>query len=67
MKIKELNSLNEQELQQKIFELRTDLIKDNIQVATGVSPKSSGKISKAKRTIARIKTILRGRIAKTHG
>ncbi len=58
MKAKELRAMGEPELKQKMNELYRELMKDNAQVATGTIPKSPGKLRLAKKTIARIKTIL---------
>ena len=58
MKIKELRAMREPELKQKIHELKKELMKDNAQVATGTVPKNPGKLKLAKKTIARINTIL---------
>ena len=58
MKIKELRTLGENELKQKMSELYKELMKDNAQVATGTIPKNPGKLRLTKKTIARIKTIL---------
>lgn len=58
MKIKQLRGLGEQELKQKMTELYKELMKDNAQVAIGTIPKNPGKLKLAKKTIARIKTIL---------
>jgi len=64
MKAKELRGLEKAELQQKIVELHKELMKDNAQVATGTIPKNPGKLKLAKKTIARIKTILAEKEAK---
>ena len=58
MKIKQLRTLSKEELQNKLVELRKELMKENAQVAIGTIPKSPGKLRLSKRTIARIKTIL---------
>jgi ribosomal protein L29 len=58
MKIKELRAMGENELKQKMTELYKELMKDNAQVATGTIPKNPGKLRLAKKTIARIKTII---------
>ena len=58
MKIKELRGLSKADLNQKLEELYKDLMKENAQVATGTVPKNPGKLKVAKKTIARIKTIL---------
>ncbi len=58
MKIKELRGMGDADLKQKIQELHKELMKDNAQVATGTIPKNPGKLRLAKKTIARIRTIL---------
>lgn len=60
-KIKELCSLNENELKKKLDELRKELIKLNAQVATGTIPKSPGLIKNTKKGIAMILTLIRKR------
>ncbi len=61
MKFKELKAAPESELKAKLSELRKELVKAYAQVATGTVPKSPGQIKTARKTIARILTILRGR------
>ena len=58
MKFKELKVLPHVELREKIVELRKELIKENAQVAIGTVPKNPRKLRLAKKTIARIVTIL---------
>jgi large subunit ribosomal protein L29 len=58
MKHKELKNLNKEELHKKLDELKKELMKDNAQVATGTIPKNPGKIYNARKTIARINTLL---------
>ena len=58
MKIKDLKALPEEELKSKKIELLNELIKEKAQVATGTVPKNPSKIKLARRTIARINTIL---------
>ena len=58
MKFKELQSMSETELNDKMKELKMDLIKANAQVATGTIPKNPGQVRQTKKTIAKIKTIL---------
>ncbi len=55
---KQLRSLAPAELQGKIYELRKELMKERAQVARGAPPKNPGKIRQAKKSIARIFTIL---------
>ena len=57
MKAKELRLMNEQDLQNKVLELKKELMKVNSQIAIGTVPKSPGKIREMKRTIAKILTI----------
>jgi len=57
--MKELKSMGEKELKQRLGELRKELIKLNAQSATGTNSKSSGQIRKTKKTVARILTELR--------
>jgi ribosomal protein L29 len=58
MKFKELKALPQAELRGKITELRKELMKENAQVAIGTVPKNPRKLRLAKKTIARIETIL---------
>ncbi|MBW2991677.1 50S ribosomal protein L29 [Candidatus Woesearchaeota archaeon] len=59
MKIKELKSLSKTELEEKLAEIRKQLMKDNTQVSSGTTPKSPGLIKANKKTIAKILTILK--------
>ena len=59
MKAKELKVISELELENKITELKKELMKINSQIAIGTVPKSPGKVREMKRTIARILTIKR--------
>lgn len=58
MKIKELQPLGLNELNEKLDETRKELIKINGQIATGTSPKNPGQVKNYKKTIARIHTLL---------
>lgn len=58
MKHKELKALSKEELSKKLNELQKELMKDYTQVATGTIPKNPGKIYNARKTIARINTLL---------
>ena len=59
MKSKELHSLSEGELLDKLDEIKKELMKENAQVSTGTTPKSPGHIKQLKKTIAKIHTILK--------
>lgn len=58
MKIKEIRSMNKEDLNAKMEELRKELIKANAQIATGTTPKSPGQVKQIKKNIARILTII---------
>ncbi|MEM2915825.1 MAG: 50S ribosomal protein L29 [Candidatus Woesearchaeota archaeon] len=58
MKFKELKALPPAELKEKMLELKKELMKENAQVAIGTVPKNPRKLRLAKKTIARIETIL---------
>ena len=58
LKAKELRQLAVEDLRQKIVELRKDLMKNNMQTATGTTLKSPGKVKQLKKTIARIIALL---------
>lgn len=54
MKANEIRQLSDEDLTKKLVELRTELIKQNAQIATGTVPKSPGQIKQIKKNIARI-------------
>ena len=58
MKIKELRSLNVEDLKKKKTELQKELMKEMAMISTGTIPKSPGKIGAMKKTIARIVKVL---------
>ena len=57
MKVKELRAMHELDLENKVLELKKELMKINSQTAVGTIPKSPGKVKELKRTIAKIITI----------
>jgi ribosomal protein L29 len=59
MKYKELVSMSRGELQDKLKELRMDVIKGNAQVATGTIPKNAGQLKQTKKAVAKIKYLLK--------
>lgn len=59
VKNKDLRSTPVDELKNKMEELKKQLMKDYTQVSTGTTPKSPGQIKAARKTIAKIKTILK--------
>lgn len=58
MKIKEIRKFNEEQLKEKLIELRKELMKLNTEIATGTNPKSPGQVKNIKKTMARILTAL---------
>lgn len=61
MKFKELRSKTKEELELQLLELKKELIKLNSQVATGTNLKSPGQITKTKKNISKILTILKSK------
>lgn len=61
MKAKELKSMSDQELKEKLSDLKKELMKHNAQISTGTTPKSPGQVKETKKTIARILTVLGGK------
>ena len=61
MRSKEIRGMDKNTLNEKILELKKDLIKMNAQVAIGTALKNPGQVRKIKKTIARILTISSGK------
>ncbi|MBT3303777.1 50S ribosomal protein L29 [Candidatus Woesearchaeota archaeon] len=61
MKSKELRDLNNADLQNKLKELKKELMQDYSQISTGTPPKSPGMLKQRKKTIAKILTITNSR------
>lgn len=59
MKYKELKSMPKDEIEGKLKELQMALIKANAQIATGTIPKNPGQVKQTKKTIAKIKQLLK--------
>jgi len=57
LRVNEIQKLTEKERQEKIKELRKELMKLRSQIAMGSLPESPGKVRAIKRTIARILTL----------
>ncbi len=58
VKAKELKNIKKEELDKKLKELRTELMKENAQIATGTIPKNPGNVRNIKKNIARILTVI---------
>ncbi len=60
MKItKELKGLSSTELQERLKEFKKELLKLNVQAATGTGVANPGKLKQTKKNIARILTLLK--------
>lgn len=59
LKTKEIRSMAKEDLNEKLEELKKELIKINAQIATGTTPKSPGQVRQIKKTIARILTVIK--------
>ncbi len=60
MKItKELRELSPEELNNRLGEFKKELLKLNVEVATGANPASPGKFKQTKKNLARILTLLK--------
>ncbi len=57
----ELKQMNEKILNEKLNELKKEMIKINAQIAIGTTPEKPGRIKEIKKTIARINTYLRNK------
>lgn len=58
MKFKELATLPQAELNEKLIELKKELMKENAQVAIGTMPKNPRKLRNEKKTIAKLEMLL---------
>ena len=54
MKINEIKAMDDKTLDEKLSELKYELIKINAQIAIGTTPKNPGQVKKIKKTIARV-------------
>ncbi|MGH9876858.1 MAG: 50S ribosomal protein L29 [Nitrososphaerales archaeon] len=61
MKLKELRKMGDDELADKLSELKADLAKLKVEVAKGTLKKRAGKIRYDRRYVARVLTILNER------
>lgn len=57
MKAKELRIMGKADLNNKVYDLKKELMKFNSQIATGTAIKSPSKVRNIRRTIAKILTI----------
>ena len=64
MKRKEIHALPKTELENKLKELRKNLMKENAQIKIGTAPSNPGKVKQIKKMIAKIITELKRTEAK---
>lgn len=64
LKVKTLREMNDQDLADKLSELKADLAKLNLEKSKGTLKKQTGNIKWIKRDIARMMTLLNERKAK---
>ncbi|MBU90690.1 50S ribosomal protein L29 [Candidatus Woesearchaeota archaeon] len=57
MKAKEIKAMEKSALNEKLLELKKELVKINAQVAIGTALKNPGQVRKIKKALARILTI----------
>lgn len=57
MKVEEIAAMDKKASEEKLAELKKELVKINAQVAMGAAIKNTGQIRKIKKTIARIYTV----------
>jgi large subunit ribosomal protein L29 len=59
IRLKELKEMSKEKLEEKIAEIKKELMKSRTQISSKQNPDKVGKIKEQKKIIARIKTILR--------
>jgi ribosomal protein L29 len=57
MRFKDVAKLPKDELEKKLAELKTELMKLNAQIAIGTTPKNTKQVRDIKRTMAKIETL----------
>lgn len=61
IRLKELKVMSSDKLEDKLIELKKELMKARTQIASKQNPDKPGMVKQLRRTIARIKTIKHGR------
>lgn len=59
IKQSEYKTMTQKSMEERLAELRKELLKLNAQIAIGTTPENSGKIKEIKRTISRLHTYMR--------
>jgi ribosomal protein L29 len=57
MKFTDIKKMPKDELEKKLQELKTELMKLNAQIAIGTTPKNTKQVREIKRTIAKVETL----------
>jgi len=67
LKRNELKQMNKTAVENKLLELRKELVKANAQIAMGTMPENPGRIKEIKRTIAKLITLRKSKeVGKKH-
>ncbi len=53
----EIQNMSKEELDEKVFELKSELFRERSKIASGGAPENPGRIAEIRRTIARIYTM----------
>jgi large subunit ribosomal protein L29 len=62
-KIDEIRNMSEEEIAEELRKLESDLVRERGIVVAGGAPEKPGRIREIRKTIARIKTVQRERVA----
>jgi large subunit ribosomal protein L29 len=54
----DFKQMNETQLNEKLLDLRKELMKINTQISTGTTPENPGRVREVRKTIARVLTVL---------
>ena len=54
----DFKQMNEVQLNEKLLDLRKELMKINTQISTGTTPENTGRVGEVKKTISRIITVI---------
>ncbi|MGV8141619.1 MAG: 50S ribosomal protein L29 [Candidatus Woesearchaeota archaeon] len=57
MRFKDIKKMPKEELEKKLQDLKTELMKLNAQIAIGTTPKNTKQVREIKRTIAKVETL----------
>lgn len=64
-KTKEFRVLSVEEIKNRMVEMKKELMKENVHIASGTAPSNPGRIKQAKKNLARLLTILKQKEVKT--